>query len=163
MWAALSSFCVPVTKSILQEKHSSLYLLRHALFPGVVKKVLLKRQTRRAGSHILKSCVPVSSQELSAGPLLQVCTCRAMDTAEVLEGGNLLETPQQLRTLSQPSAPDSWYLRIHPHGSRRVLLVCQEGYGWQCGCSILCMYQYATWSLNGFLCPRTVSVQWYFS
>lgn len=40
--------------------------------------------------------------------------------AEVPVGGNLLITPQQLRSSSQPSGPASWYLRIHPHGSSRV-------------------------------------------
>lgn len=70
MWAALSSLRIPLIESTLQEKHSSLYLPRHALCLGVVRNVPLKRQAGRAGSHILKSCVPVSSQERRAGPLL---------------------------------------------------------------------------------------------
>lgn len=86
MQAALSSLCIPLTESTLKEiyhtKHHTkenvvVYTYLGTLCPGAARKAPPKRRARRAGSHVPKSCVPASSQALSAGPLLQVCICRA--------------------------------------------------------------------------------------
>lgn len=118
---------------------------------------------RRAVLQWAAKHFPTQCRPFVAGMYLQGKTWRRqMSTLawpKFLWQKSLLKAPQQAQSLG----PASLYFRVHPHGSNRVCWSVRGGYGWQCSCTIACIYQHATWSLNELLCSCTLGVQWHFS